>query len=564
MLRLKIVLVTIAALLVLPAVVVSAQGGDIAPNSGPPGTEVTVYSFTDFGCRFNSDPSGNIVTSDEIELGEPNENGILQFTIPRSAVPNRTYYIHCTIGEFSYETFEFFVTAAQPVFPDPDDRRAVLQNPDRIFRAGTAGTALNGNRQLTRGDLSNFGGGNLGVSLPVDNTLGQTLIVTVYGPDPQRVLDYANAVQMSFEAVSFSSQANRGFAVQGPFAAQGAPPANPDITVDLSLLTSGMSLPANQQYTIYYIIDPPIQGEEEHYYPARQAHSFSVQAWANSGWIRTAMSSLYQGDYWVAQNEHRAGAGLPEPLSSYTFGGWGSFDATVRGLGPTSIYEIRGGFVDTAMCQASDTNCIQNNRPERLEPGECRFEVTETFTNNAPQYTWFQDATSQYSVGFAENAYRLQINAPWDTSDYRWLWGSLQDITMSDATIEARLRMPEISNPSAFAEIGIWFRYQDRFNFIAFKINNRGQYRFARWEDDTYIDLVDGAWLPHSAINTQGDNVLRVTSSGNQFDFYINDQYVGTAYDSTFPEGRVAFFGSAQLSGLPATFYLDSLYICGY
>ncbi len=563
MCRPKMILVLLALLLALPAAPAGAQGGSITPRSGPPGTPVTVITTANGVCRFNSDPGGTIVTQDEVRLGEADASNTLRFIIPRTAQPNRTYYVHCTRGEFSYDTMAFYVTDPQPVYPDPDDRRATLQGPEAVFRPGTAGTALNGNRQITAADLVSFRGGGLGISVPVDNAQGQTLIVTVRGPDPQRILEYVNTVRMSFQAVSYASQNIRGFPVQGPFSPQGSPPANPTITVDLTLLTSNMALPANQQYVIYYLIDPLIQRAENHYYPARQAHSFSVQAWASTGTIRTMMSSLYQGNYWLAQNEHSAGASLPEPLSSYTFGGWGSFDATISGLASANEYEIRGGFVDTAMCQASDATCIQNNRPELLAPGECRFEIRETFDNNAAQSTWFQETASGYSVGFANGAYRLQINSAWDTSDYRWLWGSLQNVVVGDGTVEAQVRMPVTSDPERFAEVGLWIRFQDRFNFIAFKISNRGQYRFARWQNENYTDLVEGAWLAHSAINTQGDNVLRVTSSGNQFDFYINDEYVGTARDSTWSEGRIAFFGSAHLSALPATFYLDSITICG-
>src|SRR5690606_18502312 len=136
-------------------------------------------------------------------------------------------------------------------------------------------------------------------------------------------------------------------------------------------------------------------------------------------------------------------------------------------------------------------------------------------------------------------------------------WGSLRGVEIADARVEAVITTASFSEPGL--RTGMWLRYQDERNFLAFMISSTGAYRIARFQDG-YTDLVE--WTPAPALRTGEGvvNTLRVDSRGDTFDFFINGQFMVTVTDSTWPTGRFAFWGASN--DPPTSFYLDYFRIC--
>ena len=158
-----------------------------------------------------------------------------------------------------------------------------------------------------------------------------------------------------------------------------------------------------------------------------------------------------------------------------------------------------------------------------------------------------------------EGFYEIRLNTMPAGSDEATSWGSLRGYVFRGARVEA------VVNASTFSSVtsrtGLWrLRYQDERNFLAFMIRNNGSYYIGRYQDNEYIDIV--RWTQVNAIRT-GDgavNTLRVDIVGDEFSFYINGVFMTKITDSTWPEGRLAFFGSAKT--VPAVFRLDYVRIC--
>lgn len=137
-------------------------------------------------------------------------------------------------------------------------------------------------------------------------------------------------------------------------------------------------------------------------------------------------------------------------------------------------------------------------------------------------------------------------------------WGSLRGVDFEDARIDAVIRAStwETRPP---ARTGVWLRYQDASNFIAFMISSTGEYRIARFENG-YEDIIP--WTPSSAILIGDDvlNLLTIDVRDNTFTLFINNQEVAQVTDDTWPTGRLAFFGGTR--DQPATFSLEHVRIC--
>jgi hypothetical protein len=80
----------------------------------------------------------------------------------------------------------------------------------------------------------------------------------------------------------------------------------------------------------------------------------------------------------------------------------------------------------------------------------------------------------------------------------------------------------------------------DEFALYLFKLRCGGAASFQRVQGSETTTLVD--WTPSAAINTgaPADNTLMVWMRGSEFRFYVNDEYLFSAQDTTLAEG---FFG---------------------
>ena len=126
--------------------------------------------------------------------------------------------------------------------------------------------------------------------------------------------------------------------------------------------------------------------------------------------------------------------------------------------------------------------------------------------------------------------------------------------------------VPEVTSNNGIASMGIWFRYQDGSNYLAFMFTTGGEYRIARYKDRTYtnIDNSNQPWTKHSAINREAgrSNRLEIISEGSQYDFYINGTQVASLNNNEWSSGRVAFYGSVERDAVPAAFTLANIEIC--
>jgi hypothetical protein len=189
----------------------------------------------------------------------------------------------------------------------------------------------------------------------------------------------------------------------------------------------------------------------------------------------------------------------------------------------------------------------------------CDVLVEDEFTNGVSNNDWFEDtsATVRSNEEIIDDFYEIRLNQMPEGSNEATSWGSLRGRTFNDARIEAVISASRFSSPPT--RTGIWVRYQNENNFIAIMIDSEGDYRIARYTGG-YTDIVP--WTPSQAIRV-GDgvvNTVRVDMAGDRIELFINGQYITRVTDSTWPDGRIAFWGAS--SQVPAEFYLDYIRVC--
>jgi serine/threonine protein kinase/uncharacterized protein YgiM (DUF1202 family) len=192
----------------------------------------------------------------------------------------------------------------------------------------------------------------------------------------------------------------------------------------------------------------------------------------------------------------------------------------------------------------------------------CPIIIEDEFNGGFSTNDWFIDTRPniQSNERIIEDFYEVSLNYLPQGQDEGTSWGSLRGARIQelrDARIEAVIAATNFSQPGS--RTGLWVRYQDETNFLAFMISSSGAYRIARFEDG-YASLVD--WTASDAIRI-GDgalNTVRVDIRGDNFDFFINGRFIATVFDKTWPNGRIAFWGSSSI--VPNRFLLDYIRIC--
>jgi serine/threonine protein kinase/uncharacterized protein YraI len=216
---------------------------------------------------------------------------------------------------------------------------------------------------------------------------------------------------------------------------------------------------------------------------------------------------------------------------------------------PITDEEVFGGTTSDRMVAEAITNLSSCSRVLLEEDFEFGSEIA-----------WFRNTDSaRYNVQIGDGAYQVNLNSllPIGNAD-PVSWGSTQDYSFREGRLDAVIRTSQFtSRPTS--RTGVWLRYQNEDNFLAFMILSNGKYRIARFMDG-YDDLV--GWTSTSAIVT-GDNAVNTLSievEDDRFQFFINDQYVDEVIDGTWSNGRLAFFGST--TDQPATYALEHLRLC--
>lgn len=196
--------------------------------------------------------------------------------------------------------------------------------------------------------------------------------------------------------------------------------------------------------------------------------------------------------------------------------------------------------------------------PEDTLQPTCQVMVEDTFDNNTSPSDWFVGRSPRSDVRFRNGGYEIVLAETRSPSTDPVSWGSLRGVTLRSASVEAIIRSTRFTAEEP-ARTGLWVRYQDENNFLAFMIRGDGTYRIARYLGD-YVNLVD--WTPSEAILT-GDNapnVIRIDMVGDRFDLFINGWLVNSVTDSTWANGRIAFWGSSSIT--PAAFVMDYFRVC--
>lgn len=215
----------------------------------------------------------------------------------------------------------------------------------------------------------------------------------------------------------------------------------------------------------------------------------------------------------------------------------------------TAITLVAGGT-------ATPTPRPSANSARVLGPG-CDPLVEEEFSGGVSTQRWFIGIAEGSIIQMRDDFYEIEILGNNPGAD-AVSWGSLQELRFSDARVEAVVSSAHFAEADE-SRTGLWLRYQDENNFLAFMISSSGRVRIARYERG-YTDLLP--WTPMAAVRT-GDraaNTLRIDSSGSVFDFYVNGELTATAEDETWADGRIAFWGATNLA--ENQFFLDYLRVC--
>jgi serine/threonine protein kinase/formylglycine-generating enzyme required for sulfatase activity len=194
----------------------------------------------------------------------------------------------------------------------------------------------------------------------------------------------------------------------------------------------------------------------------------------------------------------------------------------------------------------------------------CNVIVEDDFTGADATGDWYQGETDSSHVLIADGAYEITLKLSPDQqgNETPISWGSLRGFTFRDVRVDAYITATAFDTGED--RTGIWMRYQDEDHFLAFMIRSNGSFRISRYvlqpgPSNDYTDLVE--WTFTDAVHVGDDvgNLLRIDVNGDDFSFYINGEFVASATDNTWFEGRMAFWGSSREI---STFSLEYVRLC--
>lgn len=183
--------------------------------------------------------------------------------------------------------------------------------------------------------------------------------------------------------------------------------------------------------------------------------------------------------------------------------------------------------------------------------------LDETFEDGQTSRAWFEDAGETYRNAIVNGTYQIALT---DIGEREFVqsWGSVEGASFADYVVEAHVRM--VQTDVVDGRYGLWFNYQDDFNFLYFGISSTGEYRAALIaRNQTVLEIRD--WAEHPAIlPAPQTNVLTIEAeTDGTFTLSANGEVLLTYQDPTFTTGSVAFFCYAKST--PATCELDSIQV---
>lgn len=210
----------------------------------------------------------------------------------------------------------------------------------------------------------------------------------------------------------------------------------------------------------------------------------------------------------------------------------------------------------TATAVAADKTAAAVTATAQVQATHQAISATATaITGSSPQLTdplngqsnngWPDDGLA---CSFLNNAYFVTVNG--SDALHPCISGQLQ---YGDAAVQIDVTLLSCDNA------GLIFRATaDANQFYDFEITNHGQFYLRyRSSDGKYTSLIPDT--PNSAIHGPGSkNTLLLIARGDDFQLFINEQFVGEAHDTTFANGqlgvaagnRTASNGDASFSNL--------------
>ncbi len=206
---------------------------------------------------------------------------------------------------------------------------------------------------------------------------------------------------------------------------------------------------------------------------------------------------------------------------------------------------------------AEDVALLPTPTPVDDYPGY-HLSLDETFPGGQSTYQWYEGQdNSTYINRVIDGAYEIRLTDIVQR-EFALSWGSMEEERFDDYVAEAQVRLLE--SGVSDARYGIWFNYQDDYNFLYFGISNDGKYRIAViLRNSNRIEVQD--WTTHPAIRRgTATNTLTVEANTNgDIRLSVNGEQLKTFNDQTFTGGSIAFFCYAE--SVPATCHLEHLRI---
>jgi len=205
---------------------------------------------------------------------------------------------------------------------------------------------------------------------------------------------------------------------------------------------------------------------------------------------------------------------------------------------------------------ASEASLLPSPTPFDEHAGY-KLRVDEDFLSGASAHHWYEGQDNTYANAIIDGAYQIRLTQIIQR-DFGLSWGSMEDERFQNYDLEAVVRLVE--DDALNARYGIWFDYQDDYNFIYFGISNTGEYRVAVIQSNSNRIEIQN-WTSNPVVRSgAATNVLSIKKEdGGQVTLGINGEQVATFVDSTFDGGSIAFFCYAET--VPTTCRLERLRI---
>jgi hypothetical protein len=205
---------------------------------------------------------------------------------------------------------------------------------------------------------------------------------------------------------------------------------------------------------------------------------------------------------------------------------------------------------------SDDIALLPSPTPVPLRPGY-HLLVNETFPGGISSQPWYQDQDDTYANHIIDGAYEIRLT---DISqrDFGMSWGSIEGAQFKDYILEADVSLVE--DNLAGAQYGLWFHYQDDYNFIYFGLSSQGEYRVAVIKDNSSQRTIQD-WTPDPAIHPgMATNTLTFEAwSDGMIKLGVNGEQLLSFNDTTYDSGSIAFF--CRSTAVPTTCHLTRLQI---